>query len=82
VCAVIQFLLAEDFAATEIHHQVEEVYRPQVISVCSVLKRCLKFATGRTSLLDKWYNGRPVSFQSDNSVAYVECMVQEDRHVT
>jgi hypothetical protein len=53
ICTVIHFLHAKNISAEEIHHELCEVYKQNVISEGTVRRWCRMFKDGQTNFMMK-----------------------------
>lgn len=79
---VIKFLVAEGEKASRVLERLQAIYGDCCLSKSQVYEWYQRFRDGRTSVSDDEHPGRPVSASDDESVAFVEQLVLEDRRVT
>jgi [histone H3]-lysine36 N-dimethyltransferase SETMAR len=80
--SVIRFLWAKGSKPTLIHKQMSEVYGDTCLSLRHVYIWCKKFADGRQNVIDESRSGRPRTSCSDENVAAVDAIIQNDRRQT
>ena len=81
VHTVIQFLLARNNNAAEIHRQLCEVYGPNVMSDSKVRQWCCLFKEGRMNVHDEEHSDRP-SVITDDLVDKVNTTIRGNRRFT
>ena len=79
--SVIRFLNARNVLASEIHHQICQVYGDNAMSDGMVRKWVRMFNEGRENVHDEARSGRP-SLVNDDLVRKVNERVRDDRHFT
>jgi [histone H3]-lysine36 N-dimethyltransferase SETMAR len=80
--AVIRFLVAEERPPSEIHDRLSRVFGDDCLSRTQVFEWCRRFSEGHSSIDDTDRPGRPLSACSEENVARVEELVNNDRRVT
>ncbi|XKL69399.1 hypothetical protein PGB90_007168 [Kerria lacca] len=81
VHSVIRFLHFEKKSPIEVHRRLVGVYKPNVMSIQRVRKRCRFYKEGREELRDRVRFGRP-SVIDKNLVARVDEKLPSDRRQT
>ncbi|KAJ4442497.1 hypothetical protein ANN_04084 [Periplaneta americana] len=81
VRSVIKFFNAQSIAPIEIHRQLCQVYRPNIMSKQMVRRWCRQFSEGRQSVHDEERSGRP-SLINDDRVELVRQCLKENRRFT
>ena len=79
--SVIRFLNARNVLASEIHHQICQVYGDNAMSDGMVRKWVRMFIEGRENMHDETRSGRP-SLVNDDLVRKVNERVRDDRRFT
>lgn len=83
VRAVIKFLNAEKIAASEIHRRMSSVYGSEnIMSLRHVYKWVQRFKDGRTDTHDDVRSGRPSDSLTDDAIAAVRALLEENRRFT
>ena len=80
--AVIKFLVKKGLKAREIFMELQSVYGESAPSERTVERWSVEFRRGRESLEDDPRTGAPSTSTNEDTVATVELMVMEDRHIT
>ncbi|KAJ4448973.1 hypothetical protein ANN_00365 [Periplaneta americana] len=81
VWSVVKFFNAQSIAPIEIHQQLCQVYRPNIMSKQMVRRWCRQFSEGRQSVHDEERSGRP-SLINDDRVELVRQCIMENRRFT
>ena len=69
-------------SASEIKSELDTVYRENTLPYRTVARWVSYFKEGRSSVKDEAHPGRPVSATSENDVATVQSIVQQDSQYT
>ncbi|KAI6647104.1 hypothetical protein LOD99_8941 [Oopsacas minuta] len=67
---------------TNVHKDLEEVYKDTVHPYSTVVDWARRFGEGRVSIEDGARIGRPVSRASDKNILEVSVLLEEDTHIT
>ena len=70
------------FPPTEIHADLQNVYRKGALKYAAVCKRVSRFNDGWESIENDPRVGRPVSVLTEKNVATVKTLIEEDAHYT
>ncbi len=81
LCAVMQFLIAKNMSAVEIHRQLTEVYGSEIMSVQMAKMWCREFCEGRCKMHDESHTGHP-KVVMDESVNTIRTLLNEDYRLT
>ena len=79
---VIKFLVGEGEKASKVLERLQTVYGEHCLLKSQVYEWYQRFRDGRTSISDDEHPGHPVSVSDDETVAFVEHLVLEDRRIT
>lgn len=79
---VIRFLTGKNKTATEIHQELCSVYGQQCMSLQMVARWRTQFVNGRDQLHDEERAGRPAHATTDENVALVKQLIDEDPRYT
>ena len=79
VRGVIRFLQAKGKNPTEIHRELIAVYGKHVMSRKQVSVWCSAFTEGRTNLQDEPRVGRPRSSTTEDNIAHVDALIQDNK---
>jgi hypothetical protein len=76
---VIRFLFVEDVKPVEMIRRMQAQYGDNCLTSRKIYEWIDHFKKGRTSVYDEERSGRPSTSRTENSVQFVERMVQENR---
>src|ERR1700729_2562510 len=80
--AVIKFLMFQGKTTTEIHREMEPVFRDSCPSYTSVKNWCQQFKCCRSNVADLPRSGRPASECNDENATRVKKIIDQDRKMT
>ncbi|KAI6650686.1 Transposase [Oopsacas minuta] len=67
---------------TDVHKDLEEVYKDTALPYSTVVDWARRFREGRVSIEDGARIGRPVSSTNDKNILEVSALLEEDPHIT
>ena len=82
VCTPITFCCKADVSASEAVELIQKAYGDAAVSRTTIFEWHKRFREGRESVKDDERSGRPSTSQTDDNIAFVAKMFQEDRRVT
>jgi histone-lysine N-methyltransferase SETMAR len=68
--------------ATQIHEELTVAYGPDTVSYSTVANWVQRFSSGRESLEDDPRIGRPITVVTQQNIAAVKCLVEDDPHIS
>ena len=81
-CAVIEFLVKDEFPAADTHHKLQRAYGDVYMGPSSVRRWVKHFKDGNKSIQDKPCSGRPRTASTELNKKRVDEIIKEDRRVT